>query len=236
MSDTAVVAGVGPGFGETVARRLAAEGYGVGLFARSEQFLSDLAADLREAGHGAVAAPVDLSDPDAIREGFETVRDELGPVDALVYNPSVPAPGHLFEVDTEDFEQVYEVVVRGAFVAAREAVGDMCESEGGTVIFTGTSMAKRAFGNLVAWDTAGPALRGFAQSLANRFGPEGVHVAYVLVDGAIGGPGESAVDRPDDRLIDPEAMADSYVHLLQQDRHAWTFELDLRAYGDEPRI
>jgi NAD(P)-dependent dehydrogenase (short-subunit alcohol dehydrogenase family) len=242
MPETAVVAGVGPGFGETIARRLASEGYAVGLFARSEDYLADLASDLEADGHEAVAAPVDLGDPEQIEAGFATVRDELGPVDVLVYNPSVPAPGHLFEVDDGDFDAVTDVVLRGGFHAAREAIGDMQnrgdgrDGDGGTVIFTGTSMAKRAFGNLVAWDMAGPGLRGLAQSLAKRFGPEGVHVAYVLVDGAIGGPGESDVPRDDDELIDPEAMADTYVDLIQQDERAWTFELDLRAHGDEMRI
>lgn len=235
MTDTAVIAGVGEGFGETVARRLAAEGYAVGLFARSEAYLDDLAAELDAAGYDAVAAPTDLSDPDDIEAGFAQVREAFGPVDVLIYNPSVPAPGHLFEVDDEAFEQVYEVVVRGAFHASREAISDMRDT-GGTVIFTGTSIARRAFGNLVAWDAAGPALYGFAQSLVHRFGPEGVHVAYVVVDGAIAGPGESSVPREDDELVTPEAMADTYLHLIEQDKHAWSFEVDLRAYGDEIRI
>jgi NAD(P)-dependent dehydrogenase (short-subunit alcohol dehydrogenase family) len=242
MSETAVIAGVGPGFGETLARRLASEGYAVGLFARSEDYLADLASDLRSDGHDAVAASTDLADPEDIEAGFETVRDELGPVDVFVYNPSVPAPGHLFEVSDDDFDAVLDVVLRGGFRAAREAIRDMQDrgggrdGDGGTVIFTGTSIAKRAFGNLVAWDAAGPGLRGFAQSLAKRFGPEGVHVSYVLVDGAIGGPGESDTARDEAELIDPDAMADTYVDLIQQDERAWTFELDLRAHGDEMRL
>ena len=235
MSDTVVVAGVGEGFGETLVRRLASEGDAVGMFARSEEYLTDLETDLRAEGHEVRAVPTDLRDPAAIEAGFAAVRGALGSVDALVYNPSVPAPGHLFELDVEGFDRVYEVVVRGAFVTAREAIGDM-RQDGGTVVFTGTSMARRAFGNLAAWDAAGPALRGFAQSLARRFGPEGVHVAYVLVDGAIAGPGENQVSRSTDELIDPEAMAESYSHLLDQDPRAWTFELDLRAHGDEMRI
>ncbi|WP_049903872.1 SDR family NAD(P)-dependent oxidoreductase [Halococcus agarilyticus] len=236
MSNVAVVAGVGGGFGETLVRRLASEGYAVACFARSEDYLASLETDLREAGHDALAVPTDLRSPDEITAGFREIRNSLGPVDVLVYNPSVPAPGHLFDVDRDDFEAVYEVVLRGGFLAAREAIGDMRERDGGTVIFTGTSMAKRAFGNLLAWDMAGPALRGLAQSLVHRFGSEGVHVAYVLVDGAIGGPGESDVPRSPDELISPTAMADVYCHLIEQDRRGWTFELDLRASGDRIRI
>ena len=172
----------------------------------------------------------------AVVAGFDRVRDELGPTEVMIYNPSVPAPGHLFDVDLDAFETVYEVVLRGAFCVAREAIGDMLDAGGGTVIFTGTSIARRPFGNLIAWDTAGPALRGLAGSLVHRFGPRGIHVAYVVVDGAIAGPGESAVDRDDDALIDPESMADTYLHLIEQEEHAWTFEIDLRASGDELRF
>jgi NAD(P)-dependent dehydrogenase (short-subunit alcohol dehydrogenase family) len=236
MAHTAVVAGVGGGFGETLVRRLASEGYAVAFFARSADYLTSLETELQEAGHDALAVPTDLGSAEEIEAGFHAVRDRLGPVDVLVYNPSVPAPGHLFEVDQDDFEAVYEVVLRGGFLAAREAIGDMRDNDGGTVIYTGTSMAKRAFGNLLAWDMAGPALRGLAQSLAHRFGSEGIHVAYVLVDGAIGGPGESDVPRSDDELISPRAMADAYCHLIEQDRRGWTFELDLRASGDRMRI
>ena len=251
MTQTAVVAGVGPGFGETLVRQFADEGYAVAALARSADYLADLEADLRDAGHDALAVPTDLADPDAVEAGFAAVRDELGSVDVFVYNPSVPAPGHLFEVDDEDFDAVLDVVLRGAFHAAREAIADMAATppgvdvgsqpadtaaaDGGTVIFTGTSIAKRAFGNLVAWDLAGPGLRGFAQSLARRFGPEGVHVSYVVVDGAIGGPGESDTARDESELVNPDAMADTYLDLVEQDEHAWTFELDLRAYGDEMR-
>jgi NAD(P)-dependent dehydrogenase (short-subunit alcohol dehydrogenase family) len=236
MSDVAVVAGIGGGFGETLVRRLASAGYAVACLARSADYLASLETDLREAGHDALAVPSDLRSPEGIAAGFREVRERLGPVDVLVYNPSVPAPGHLFEVDRDEFEAVFEVVLRGGFLAAREAIDDMRDNDGGTVIYTGTSMAKRAFGNLLAWDVAGPALRGLAQSLVHRFGPEGIHVAYVLVDGAIGGPGESDVARPDDELISPEAMADAYLHLVEQDRRGWTFELDLRASGDRMRI
>jgi len=258
MPETAVVAGVGPGFGETLVRRLAEEGYAVAAFARSADYLADLEADLRNAGHDALGVPTDLADPDAVEAGFAAVRDELGSVDVFVYNPSVPAPGHLFELDADDFDAVLDVVLRGAFHATREAVADMTatppgveagadvgtdpgdaesgDADGGVVLFTGTSIAKRAFGNLLAWDLAGPGLRGFAQSLARRFGSEGVHVSYVVVDGAIGGAGgEGDVPRDRAELIDPDAMAETYLAVIQQDERAWTFELDVRAYGDEMR-
>lgn len=252
MTETAVVAGVGPGFGETLVRRFAEAGYAVAAFARSEDYLADLEGDLRDAGHDALAVPTDLADPDAIEAGFDAVRDELGAVDVFVYNPSVPAPGHLFEVDDGAFDAVLDVVLRGAFHAARQAIADMADTppgvdvgsrdagaadaDGGTVIFTGTSIAKRALGNLVAWDLAGPGLRGFAQSLARRFGDEGVHVSYVVVDGAIAGSGESDVPRDDSELIAPDALADTYLDLVEQDERAWTFELDVRAYGDDLRV
>lgn len=236
VSQTAVLAGVGPGLGATVAHKLANEHCSVGLLARSEDYLNELAGELQTTEGDAVAVPTDLSDPDQIERGFETVREEFGQVDILIYNPSVPAPGQLFDLSLDEFETVWDVVVKGAFLCSREAASDMVDSDGGTIIFTGTSLAKRALGNLLAWDSLGPALRGMAQSIARAFNPEGVHVAYAIIDGAIAAPGgESEVNRPEDQMIDPDEIADAYWYLIQQSPSAWTFELDLRASADEMR-
>jgi NAD(P)-dependent dehydrogenase (short-subunit alcohol dehydrogenase family) len=236
MSRTAVVAGVGPGLGATVAHKLVSEQCSVGLLARSEDYLDELTDELQTTEGDAIAVPTDLSDPDQIERGFERVRDEFGRIDVLIYNPSVPARGQLFDLSPEDFETVWEVVILGAFLCSREAATDMVDSDGGTIIFTGTSLAKRALGNLLAWDSLGPALRGMAQSIARAFNPEGIHVAYAIIDGAIAASGgESEVSRSKDRMIDPVAVADAYWYLIQQSPSAWTFEIDLRASADEMR-
>ncbi|HET7323006.1 MAG TPA: SDR family NAD(P)-dependent oxidoreductase [Halococcus sp.] len=236
MSRTAVIAGVGPGLGATVAHKLATEQCSVGLLARSEDYLIELTDELQTTEGDAIAVPTDLSDPDQIERGFERVREEFGRIDILIYNPSVSARGQLFDLSPEDFERVWEVMIMGAFLCSREVAADMVDSDGGTIIFTGTSLAKRALGNLLAWDSLGPALRGMAQSIARAFNPEGIHVAYTIIDGAIAASGgESEVNRPEDRMIDPVEVADAYWYLIQQSPSAWTFELDLRTSADEMR-
>lgn len=216
MPRTAVIAGVGPGLGESIARRFAEEGCRVGLFARSEAYLEDLAADLPSE---ALAVHVDLTDVEGIRTGFEDVREELGPVDVLVNHASAGAWKGLMEASVDEFEQAWAVNGRGMFVCSQEAVGDMLETGGGTVIFTGATSAVRSLGGRIGFTAAKFAARGMAMDIAQEYGPEGVHVAHVVIDGQVGG--SKARDRYPDRdpetFLDPDRMADTYWHLVEQE-------------------
>ncbi|ESP87967.1 SDR family NAD(P)-dependent oxidoreductase [Candidatus Halobonum tyrrellensis] len=233
---TAVIAGVGPGLGESVARRFAAEGCDVGLLARSGDYLDGLAADLPT---DAAAVPTDLADPDDVAAAFETVRERLGPVDVLVNHASAASWTGLLDTDREAFDRAYEVGPRAGFLCAREAVPDMLDGDaegsesgsGGTVIFTGATTAVRGREGAVGFSMAKFGSRGLAQSMARELGPEGVHVAHVVVDGGIRPP-DREVDDPEEYL-DPDAIADSYWHLVEQDPSAWTLELDLRPHVEE---
>ena len=218
MTRTAVIAGVGPGLGESLARTFAAEGCEVALFARSTEYIEDLAADLPDPGEG-LAVTVDLADVDAIREGFETVREAFGPVDVLVNHASAASWTGLLDTSVDEFESAWAVDARGAFVCSQEAVGDMVEAGGGTVIFTGATSAVRSLGGTVGFTAAKFAARGMAMDIAQEFGPEGVHVAHVVIDGQIDGPGarERAPDREADTFLDPDRMAETYWHLVEQD-------------------
>ncbi|WP_299237190.1 SDR family NAD(P)-dependent oxidoreductase [Natronomonas sp.] len=218
MTHTAVIAGVGPGLGESLARTFAAEGCRVALFARSEDYIEDLAADLPDPGEG-LAVPTDLADTDRIRESFETVREAFGPVDVLVNHASAAAWKGLMDVSLEEFERSWAVNGRGAFVCSREAVGDMLESGGGTVIFTGATSAVRSLGGAIGFTAAKFAARGMAMDIAQEFGPEGVHVAHVVIDGQIDTPGvrDRFPDRADETFLDPDEMAETYWHLVEQD-------------------
>jgi NAD(P)-dependent dehydrogenase (short-subunit alcohol dehydrogenase family) len=228
MPRTAVVAGVGPGLGASVARRFAAEGLQVGLLARTEPPLEELAADLSAGPGEGLAVPADLSDPGDVAAAFETVRDAYGPVDALVYNASGASWSGLLDASLESFERALDVGVTGAFCCAREAVGDMVERGEGTVIFTGATSAVRGRDGAVGFSAAKFGARGLAESMAREFGPRGVHVAHVVVDGSIRHP-DDHIEHPE-RHLDPDAIADSYWTLLEQDRSAWTLELDLRPH------
>ncbi|WP_255148698.1 SDR family NAD(P)-dependent oxidoreductase [Halorarius halobius] len=219
MARTAVIAGVGPGLGESLARRFAAEGCRVALFARSGDYIADLADDLPDDGDG-LAVQTDLTDVEQIREGFETVREAFGPVDVLVNHASAASWTGLMDTSVEEFEQAWTVNGRGAFVCSQEAVADMLDRGGGTVIFTGATSSVRSLGGTIGFTAAKFAARGMAMDIAQEFGPEGVHVAHVVIDGQIDGPEvrERNPDREADTFLDPDEMAETYWHLVEQDR------------------
>ncbi len=218
MPRTAVIAGVGPGLGESLARTFASEGCQVGLFARSADYIEDLADDLPDPGEG-LAVQTDLTDVDQIRDGFEAVREAFGPVDVLVNHASAGSWKGLMDASVEEFERAWAVNGRGAFVCSKEAVGDMLGSGGGTVIFTGATSAVRSRGGAIGFTAAKFAARGMAMDIAQEFGPDGVHVAHVVIDGQINTPGTSEryPDRDEDTFLDPDEMAGTYWHLVEQD-------------------
>jgi len=230
MPRTAVIAGVGPGLGESLARRFVDEGCQVGLFARSSSFVEELANEL---GGNAVAVPTDIADPDAVAAGFETVRDQFGPVDILVNHASASAWKGLREVSHEEFAQSLAVGVEGALYCSQEAVDDMLAEDGGTVIFTGATTSVRGREGAVGFSAAKFGARGLAESMARELGPEGVHVAHVVLDGGILPPGKDTSDADAEQYLDPDEIAASYWHLVEQDRSAWTLELDLRPHVEE---
>ena len=218
MTQTAVIAGVGPGLGESLARKFAREGCQVALFARSTEYIKELAAELPEPGAG-LAVTTDLTDVDRIRDAFTTVRDEFGSVDILVNHASAASWTGLLDTDVEEFERAWAVNGRGAFVCSQEAVSDMVEEGGGTVIFTGATSAVRSRGGAIGFTAAKFAARGMAMDIAQEYGPDGVHAAHVVIDGQIDGPRtrERATDRADETFLDPDRMAETYWHLVEQD-------------------
>jgi len=205
MPRTAAIAGVGPGLGASLARKFAAEGCQVALFARSADYIEELAADLPDPGEG-LAVQTDLTDVEGVRDGFETVREAFGPVDVLVNHASAASWTGLMDTSVEEFEQAWAVNGRGAFVCSQEAVGDMLETGGGTVIFTGATSAVRSLGGAIGFTAAKFAARGMAMDIAQEFGSEGIHVAHVVIDGQIDSPGvrERFSGRRDETFLDPD--------------------------------
>ncbi len=228
MSRTAVVAGVGPGLGASIARKFAREGCDVALLARTEPYVEALATELEATAGSGVPIPADVTDPGEVEAAFERVHDELGPVDVLVNHASGGSWKGLLELDVDEFESAMAVGPRGGFLCARAAVPDMLEGDGGTVIFTGATSAVRGRGGALGFSAAKFAVRGMAESMARELGPDGVHVAHVVIDGQIRPP-DADVDDPD-AYLDPDAIAESYWHLVEQDRSSWTLELDLRPH------
>ncbi|MFB6206176.1 MAG: SDR family NAD(P)-dependent oxidoreductase [Haloglomus sp.] len=234
MTRTTVIAGVGPGLGESLARRFAEEGCEVALLARSADYLEELEIELNgSTGGEALAIPTDISDRDAVEEAFGAVREAFGPVDVLVNHASAASWQGLLDASAEDFRRALAVNVEGAFHCSQEAVADMVDGDGGTVIFTGATTSRRGREGAVGFSAAKFGARGLAESMARELGPEGVHVAHVVIDGQIRPPDGPAPDRPEHEYLDPDAIAEEYWHLVQQDRSTWTLELDLRPHVEE---
>ncbi len=248
---TAVIAGVGPGLGESLARKFVGEDCRVGLFARSADYLDELATALNDA-HGletaaerpervALAVPTDLTVPAEIREGFAAVREAFGPVDVLVNHASAAAWDGLRDQDPADFRRALAVGPEAALHCSQAAVADMldedrpAEERGGTVLFSGATTSVRGREGAVGFSAAKFACRGMAESMARELGPEGIHVAHVVIDGQILTPAarERMGDRGEETYLDPDAIAASYWHLVEQDRSSWTLELDLRPHVEE---
>jgi NAD(P)-dependent dehydrogenase (short-subunit alcohol dehydrogenase family) len=223
----AIVAGVGPGLGAALVRKLTKEGCGVGMLARSPEFIGKLAAELRG---NALAVPTDVSNPKQVAAAFHNLRQQLGPVEILIFNASGSVGGGLMETSPEQFERSWRIGVCGGFLCVREAVVDMLEGGAGAIIFTGATSSVRGRGGAVAFSSAKFAVRGLAQSLAVEFWPKGIHVAHVIIDGIIETPElrkrhKASAKEP---LLSPQAIAEAYWNLIQQDRSAWSLEIDLR--------
>jgi NAD(P)-dependent dehydrogenase (short-subunit alcohol dehydrogenase family) len=225
-----VVTGVGPGTGAALARRFAADGYRVALLARSAERLEKLAAELPNAR----AYPVDVADLDALRAVLARVRAELGAPSVLLHNAVAGGFGSFDTVTPEALELRFRVNVTALLVLAQELAPAMIEAGWGAIAVTGNTSAWRGKAAFAGFAPTKAAQRILAESLARALGPQGVHVAYVVTDAVIDVPWtrKAFPDRPDDFFIQPSGIADAVHHVVHQERSAWTFELDLRPYGE----
>jgi NAD(P)-dependent dehydrogenase (short-subunit alcohol dehydrogenase family) len=158
------------------------------------------------------------------------VRQQIGPVEILLAHASGSVGEGLLKTSPDQFEQSWRTAGFSAFLCAREAVPDMLKHRAGAIIFTGATSSVRGRGGAVAFSSAKFAVRGLAQSLAVELWPRGIHVAHVIIDGVIDTPKVRKTYRLSDKepLLKPEAIADSYWNLIQQERSAWSLEIDLR--------
>jgi NAD(P)-dependent dehydrogenase (short-subunit alcohol dehydrogenase family) len=227
----AIVAGVGPGLGAALVRKLANEGCCIGMFARSPKVIDKLAAEL---GEDALAVLTDVSDAKQVAVGFRKVRERLGPVEILIAHASGSVGEGILKTTPEQFEQSWRIAVLGAYLCAREAVPDMLRRGAGAIIFTGATSSVRGRGGAVAFSSAKFAVRGLAQSLAVELWPKGIHVAHVIIDGVIDTLKVRKTFKPSakDPLLQSGAIADAYWQLIQQERSAWSLEIDLRPHTE----
>ena len=227
----AVITGVGPGLGASLARRFAKE-YAVALNARRADFLSGLAGEIRAGGAAALDLPADIGDRGAVESAFRTIRERLGPPEVLIYNAGSGAWGTIADITPDQFEDSWRVNAFGAFVCAAQCAPEMIRRGRGVMLFTGATAGVKAGARSVAFGPAKFAMRGLAQSLARDLGPKGIHVAWINVDGGIDVPGRSPSPNKED-LLAPDAIADTYWHLAHQHRSAWTMELEVRPFKEK---
>jgi len=219
-----VIVGIGPKNGRAFAQRFAGEGYAVALLSRSTDYSSGLASEL-----GGKAYACDVTDPAAIQRAFAQVREELGQVEVLLYNAGSGKFGTFDDVADEEFEKGWQINVRGLLQSTREVVGPMRAKGTGAIIVTGATASLRGKPFTAAFASAKAAQRSLAQSFARQLGPEGIHVALVIVDGGIGTDEQTGEEGTHLR---PSDIAETVFHLVTQPKSAWSFEVDVRPFKE----
>ena len=230
----AVVVGVGPGLGAALVRRFA-PAYAVAMLARKAEYLQALADEIRHSGATVLALSCDVSDRAQITAAFRAIRTDLSDPAVLLYNAGSGTFGTITEITPEQYEADWRVNAFGAFVAAKEVAPGMIARGRGTMLFTGATAGVKAGPRSVAFGPAKFALRGLAQALARDLGPQGIHVAWINVDGSIDIPGARGLkpSLTDSDFLKPEAVAETYWHLAHQDASAWTMELEVRPFKEK---
>lgn len=225
---TAVIIGAGSGLSASLARQLSARGFDLVLAARDTGKLSALADET-----GARTVQMDGSDPAAMDALFDSLD---APCRVAIYNPSARSRGAIAELDPEDVRRAIEVTAFGSFLMGRAAARVMLEQEPqdgckGTILFTGASAGVKGFAQSAPFAMGKFAQRGLAQSMARELHPKGVHVAWVNIDGGISNTARAErTDDGTDKMLDPDAIATTYLQLMDQHRSAWSNELSLRPW------
>ena len=227
---TAAILGVGPGLGSAVARRFAGEGFAVALMARREESVTGVREEIADTGGTALPIPTDATDSASVAAAFDRVRTELGDPEVFVYNAGAFQMGGILDLSPEKFDECWKANCAGAFYAAQQVLPAMAEAGRGTILLTGATAALRGSARFSALAVGKFGLRALAQSMAREFGPRGIHVAHVVIDGQIDTPRLRGMSpgREDHTMLSPDAIAETYWQLHSQDSTAWTLELDVR--------
>ncbi len=227
-NDVALIVGAGDGLSASIARRFARAGLRIALAARNTSKLSALGKEIDGGVFGCDAAK-----PDEVAQLFENIEREMAAPDVVVYNPSARARGPLVDLDPADVEHSLAVTAFGGFLVAQQAVRRMLPKQHGAVLFTGASASIKGYARSAPFAMGKFALRGLAQSMARELSPQGIHVAHFVIDGGIRNPGRTEpADKPDS-MLDPDAIAESYLYALNQPRSAWTWEIELRPWVEK---
>lgn len=237
---TCLIVGAGDGVGSAIARAFAREGLAVCVTRRPRHLdkLESLVAAIREDGGQAHAFGVDARDEAEMIALIDRIEAEIGPLAVVVFNIGANVRFPITETTAQVYSKVWEMAALAGFFTGREAARVMTPRGKGTILFTGATASTRGGAGFSAFAGAKAALRQLAQSMARELGPKGLHVAHVVVDGMIDGTFARSI-APDiqtlldeDAILKPDEIAKNYVWLHNQQRSAWTFELDLRPWKE----
>ena len=224
------ILGVGPGNGMAFARKFADAGYALALCSRDGERMGELAGGFDHARGYAY----DVADHGAAAAVFHDIGEDLGPVDTLIYNAGSGAWGSIDDLVPDDLRGNLEINAVGLFAAVQCVLPHMRGQGRGNIIVVGAGAALRGRPGTVAFAAGKAAQRSVAQSLARQLGPEGIHVAYLVLDGVVDleRSRERMPDKPDEFFLAADGVADAAMALVRQDRQAWSFEVDLRPFGE----
>jgi len=238
MTKVAVIVGAGDAIGSAVGRRFARGGYTVCLVRRSAEKAAPHIAAIEEAGGKAHAFACDARDEAAVTALFETIERDIGPVEVCLFNAGANTQAGALETTGRLFQQVWQLACFAGFVTGREAARHMLPRGKGTILFTGATASLRGGAGFAAFASAKAGLRAVAQSLAREFGPHGLHVAHLVIDGGVDSPaihqrrlarlGPDAPAPESGSLMALETIAEAYWTLHTQPRDGWSFEMDIR--------
>ncbi|RDK06988.1 MULTISPECIES: SDR family oxidoreductase [Cupriavidus] len=234
----ALVIGAGDSTGGAIAKRFAAEGMVACVTRRSADKLQPLVDSIRDAGGIAYAFGTDARKEEEVVALIDKIESEIGPIDVLVFNIGANVPSSILEETARKYFKIWEMACFAGFLNAREVAKRMVQRQRGTILFTGATAGLRGKENYAAFAGAKHALRALAQSMARELGSKNIHVAHIVVDGAIDTdfirtnfPDRYAL-KDQDGILNPEHIAQNYWYLHSQPRDAWTFELDLRPWTE----
>ena len=222
---TALIVGVGPGLSASLARLFAKHGLQVALAARNTDKLAALAGET-----AAATFACEATEPEEVAALFDVVIATQGVPDIVVYNASARARGPITDVEPDAVARAIAVSAFGGFLVAQQAARHMVARGSGAILLTGASASVKGYPQSAAFAIGKFALRGLAQSMARELAPKGVHVAHFVIDGGIRSATRIDPNDNPDSLLDPDAIAESYWHVANQHRSAWTWEVELRPW------
>jgi len=228
--EIALIVGSGPGLSASLARLFKKEGMMVALAARNVKKLDGL---VKEIGGRAYAC--DASSPTDVKKLFQSVSQDLGDPNLVVYNASGRVRGPVTDLDPEDVRQTILITCYGGFLIGQEAAKRMIKAGSGTILFTGASASVKGYANSPAFAMGKMGLTGLVQSMARELQPRNIHVAQVVIDGGIANPDrpERRTERGPDGCLDPDAIAQTYLHLHRQHRSSWASQIELRPWSEK---